>query len=1350
MFLFVVLNFNGLYSQQPVFLKNFLTIDNGLSNNEVTSIVQDKDGFIWIGTRGGLNQYDGYNFKVFNQIPGDSNSLVNPSIESLFVDSKGKIWIGTKSGGVSKYDPVTGKFKNIVHNYSQSGHLLPDNRILCFHEDGKGRIWMGTWDKGLVIYDEQNNTSQYFLSDQVNSIVETTSGKVWVGSGNGLFTYNDENNTFVKSHDGVFQEIKYDDKENVLWLVGIEGTALKKLDLKNNKLSKFSIHYPNNKNFFHNYHSLLIDGANTIWVGTWGTGFYAFDIKNESFNRYLLYPDNRAAINKDYDAILDIFKDRDGNIWLGTNGGGVCVLTQKMGFNSIGFHPEPNKGLQNTRIMSVVEDAKGRLWLGTIGNGLYWSPDRENIYQVPNNLFNDERFFIIKYIYEDDSGVIWVGTNHGTFNIEFNNGLPQLVNLAARFNNPIFRQTFVSFVDAGNMLWLGSLQGGLYLTEKGKSHRVYKSLFQDNPASGELKSDRISFLLKDSKERVWIGTYNGLHIFNPKDTTVLLAESHFKINGNFTGNIITCINEDKNGTIWIGTPNGLNRLTETSSGQFQLQYFTEKDGLASNFIKGITHDFNGNIWVSTNIGISKFVMNEPVSRFVNFDETDGVNGKNFTEASVFRNQKGEIFFGGSQGLTFFNPDNIIEYQLSNKPIFTGLKVLNQSVEPGSDSKPSKILQQSITHSKKIELSYKQNNFEIEFSALDFKSVGKNQYKYLLENHDENWNFIGNRHFINFNSLRPGEYTLKVKSANGHNVWNEEPAQLIIHIRPPFWRSWYALVFYVLIVIGIVSIIRWNAMKQVRLASSLEMEKFQHEKEQKINELKLQFFTNISHEFRTPLTLILAPLKEMLGKDRKNEFSDEMSAKIQIIHKNALRLMKLVNQLLDFRKAETGNMKLQARNLNIEEFTNEVCYSFFELAKINEIKFDFHSKLKTKDIWFDPEKLEIILNNLISNAFKIAREKGKIEVALYEEEDVILLSVSDNGIGISPAEINHIFDRFYRIERGENYGSSGIGLALVKRLVELHHGTISVTSEPNVNTEFVVSLQKGNNHMSESEMVQDDDASVVKVGKEQIFSRIFTPGAKPKPNTEECILVVEDNPDINKYLVDLLQPFYHVESSFDGYEGYKKALSVKPDLIVSDIMMPKMDGFELCQRVKSNEITSTIPIVLLTAKTSDQYRLLGVQSGADEYISKPFDPDYFLGKIRNLILAKNKYRKQFSKSVRLEPTQIEINPSEEVFIEKTISVIEKNLQNDNFSSTVLASELNMSNSSMYRKLKDLTGSSTAEFIRSIRIKRAAQLMSDKERTISEIAFEVGFNDVKHFRTVFQRQFGCSPSEFRDKL
>jgi signal transduction histidine kinase/DNA-binding response OmpR family regulator len=854
--------------------------------------------------------------------------------------------------------------------------------------------------------------------------------------------------------------------------------------------------------------------------------------------------------------------------------------------------------------------------------------------------------------------------------------------------------------------------------------------------------------LQDSKKRIWAGTYNGLHAYNPKDTSLIIAEDYYQISGELTGNIITCLDEDNKGNLWIGTPNGLNKLSETSENKFEVKIFTENDGLASNFIKGIAHDLNGNIWMSTNEGISKLITGQN-NRVVNFNEADGVLGKNFTEASVFSNNKGEIFFGGTDGLTWFQPEEIVEQAETFKPVFTKLSVLNNEIVAGNKKKS--ILKKTITHTEEIELSYRQNNFEIEFSALDYRAMGGNLYKYKLENYDENWHFIGSKRYVNFSNLRPGEYTLLVKSSNSHNGWNEEPARLVLKIRPPIWQTWYALLFYVSMVVGIVTIIRWNAVKHVRLSNSLEMEKLQHEQDKRINEMKLRFFTNLSHELRTPLTLILAPLKELLGKKEAYQLSSAAQHKVSIVQNNSLRLMKLVNQLLDFRKIESGNMKLLATNTNFEEFVAEVCHPFFELAKINNIQFSLSTALTTKSFWIDRDKMEIVINNLVSNAFKYIGENGKIEVRISEENDTVRLCVWDNGPGITQTEISHIFERFYSVEQNnKSYGSSGIGLALVKQFVELHKGTISVVSKTNTFTKFTVTLLKGSDHLLPEEKTEKDKPDLGFKRKEQIQRSVLPIKEKQVPKSEECILVVEDNAEVNEYLRSILEPLYCIYSAKDGDEGFETAKQKIPNLIISDVMMPNIDGFELCQKIRENATTSTIPFIFLTAKSDEQFRLLGTQLGADDFLSKPFDPNLLLQKVKNILESRKKLQKQYGKSVRLGPSDIEITLGDEVFIKKVIETIEKNLQNPKFTSDILATEMSMSNSSLYRKLKALTAHSSAEFIRSIRIKRAAQLLADKQKTITEIAYEVGFNDVKHFRSVFHKQFNCTPSAYRNKL
>jgi len=1335
-------------------LKNFLTIENGLSHNEVTSIVQDHEGFMWIGTRGGLNRYDGYEFKIFNQVPEDSNSLVNPSIESLFVDSKGNIWIGSKSGGVSKYNPKTETFTNIVSNYEQSSSIINSNRLLSFYEDKYGKIWIGTWNNGLVIYNQESNTSEMFLNGNINSITGITEEKVYVGGDFGLYEFNTNDYTYTRYSDaGVCKEIVYDDNRDVIWIVG-GGGVLRKFDLRNKELKKFPIAKlgANRNTDSHSLESILLDKEGRIWVGTWGTGLYLFDEQMEAFSRYFISPENCQPMNRDYDTILDIFQDSDDNIWFATNGGGICFLTSKLNFNTVGYHPEPGKGLINTRLMSVLDDRNGNLWLGTIGDGLFWSPNRTDFYKVEYPEYvNKSRFFAIKNIYEDINGMVWIGCALGTFWIDFIDGIPHMIRARNYNEDPGLRREAVSFLDDGELFFIGTLQHGLFLYDKKNDFQNVKHLVQNNSNSGDLNSNRISYLLKDAKGQIWVGTYNGLHIFSRKDSTVQAAKRAFDIKGEFTGNIITCIDEDQNGNIWIGTANGLNKLSEkdVENKRFEVQIFTEEDGLSSNFIKGIAHDLEGNIWISTNVGISKLNPNQENS-VINFSEKDGVLGTSFTEASVFQNSKGELFFGGTYGLTYFNPKEIEIASVVHKPTFTRLSVLNKPVKVGKEYDSNVILKKSISLSDEIVLSHHQDKLEIQFSALDFESGGKTNYKYILENFDNEWNYIGARRYIVFNNLKHGEYLLKVKCSNRHNVWSQEVTKLRIIIKPPIWKTWYALIFYILVITGLASIIRWNAVKQVRLSNELEMEKMKHERDHKLNEMKLRFFTNLSHEFRTPLTLILAPLKELLGNKEKYQLSKETHNKIGLVQNNSLRLMKLVNQLLDFRKVESGNMKLFASKTNLEEFVAEICHPFFELAKINNIKFELNTSLKTKSIWIDRDKFEVVINNLISNAFKFIQENGNIEVTLTEEDDVVLLSVSDNGPGIPESEINSIFEHFYRVGQNKGYGSSGIGLALVKRYAELHKGSISVISEANKLTKFTVILKKGTEHLHAEEILELENKETGFVLKEQFFSNALPQKEKQIAKFEDSVLIVEDNPEVNSYLVDILNPYYCVYSAQNGVEGFEMATEKVPSLIISDVMMPKMDGFEFCKKIRESDSLSTIPFIFLTAKSDEQFRLFGTQFGADDYLSKPFDPTLLLEKVKNILLNRKKLQIQYSKSIRLEPSEIEIDSADELFIEKVILNIEKNLQNQNFSADVLASVMNMSSSSLYRKLKALTNYSTAEFIRSIRLKRGAQLLADKERTITEIAYEIGLNDVKHFRTLFQKQFNCSPSEYRKKL
>lgn len=1342
-------------SQPDNMALRYLRTEDGLSQNEVTSILQDNEGFMWFGTRSGLNRYDGYEFLTFDQIPGDSSSLVNTSIERIYKDSKGIIWIGTKSNGISRYNPVTGKFLNMPFNGSSAENILPDKRVISFCEDSDGDMWIGTWNGGLLKYNPETGQGKtYNLPASVNVIIKSSDGIIWVGTNNGLYNYNPGNDTFIRqinsSEYSPVSSIVEDKNHQFLWILHYNESKLIKFGLKDGSSKVYFLNPAEEKEFgrLMSATKVMQDDKGILWIGTWGNGLFQFNPENSKFTKIPLYPNLLFRNNKEFDTILDIFQDKNNNIWFGTNGVGVCLLTEKMKFNTVGFGKQQT--LDNC-VMSVLEAKSGTLWIGTRGNGLYYSVNKIDFQEVPFiKVNNQDNFKLVRAIYQDENGNIWVGTNHGTGIICYSNGIPELVNSSEFFNDQRFNRIVkaLTFAETDRALYVGTQQNGLFRLEKDAGTFGKISEFKENyGATGQLQNERVSYLLKDSKQRIWVATYDGLCIFNPENETFTNINTYFSLDRNFDPKIIFCLHESSDKSIWIGTPIGLYKLEETSGNKAVIHYITKEDGLPGNQIMGITEDNFQNLWISTNSGISKYHLK--TKEINNFTTIDGLRSTSFSETAFCKGQSGMLYFGGTFGLNSFNPAEIVRSNYQNNIVLTNLSLYNQRVNIGETYGNHEILEKSLNNTTEITLNNRQKSFQIDFSSLDYKAQGKTQYAYKLDNFDKNWNYIGTRHFINFNNLRPGEYTLNIKSASSNYIWNEQPRKLKIIIRPPIWQTWYAIVFYVIIILGIVTIIRWNAVKQVQMANSLEIEKLKHEQDQRVSEMRFQFFTNISHEFRTPLTLIFAPLKELIQKAQAYNIQDEALEKIQVIYKNTNQLMKLINQLLDFRKAETENLKLVARYLNIEDFVREACYPFYELGKIRDIKFQIDSALKNKEIWFDRDKMEMIINNLVSNAFKFNKAGGFVKVKLEENENEVLVKVLDNGKGIPASAIGHIFERFYQVDNGENIGSTGIGLALVKYLVELHQGNIEVESEVGKGTEFRLKLKKGKDHLKPEQLFANEAGNMAFVREESTLNRFLPRSKKRKIASDARILIVEDNPDVNQYLANLLEPFYAVDSALNGKEGFEKAVELIPDLIISDVMMPEMDGFEMCKKVKENNLTATIPVILLTAKSADQYKLMGIQTGADDYISKPFDPDYLLEKVHKLLISQAKLKKQYSKSIRLEPSDIEIEASDEVFLKKCISTIEKNLQNEHLSTDFLASELNMSNSSLYRRLKTLTNLSSAEFIRSIRIKRAAQLLQDKNKTVSEVAYEIGFNDLKNFRQVFQKQFNCTPSEYRDK-
>ncbi|BAX82395.1 hybrid sensor histidine kinase/response regulator transcription factor [Labilibaculum antarcticum] len=1329
---------------------SYLTVEDGLTQNEITGIVHDTKGFMWFATRGGLNRYDGYEFVQFKRKSGDTNSLSNPSIECLYEDSHDRLWIGTKSGGVDLYNPKAGLFRHF-RNESNSNEMIGDNRIISINEQKNGNMWFGGWSGGLTIWNEESNTFEYHLKNhRVSAIKEDANGNIWIGTNKGIYAYDSNNKTFTRSNfkDASLYDVNdlvIDSKRNILWVTAWNKKGLIGFDLETGESVSYMPKCSSepNKVYNSNSYSLLLDSKGEIYMGTWGGGLYRFNLESKHFSKVNIKPGNLGELNTDYDIILKIIEDKSGAIWIGTDGGGVCRIGNQLPFQGVAVNDDNQSGIKNFHVLTLIEDKDSNVWLGTKGGGLYYSEDRKHFIGI-NNLRGDAitpDFKVVKCIYETLDGTKWVGTDYGLHQLVFQKGKYYLKNQIATKKKQI--RKIQSLFEKDGVLFLGTQQHGFWLGKQiNTPEENWKQFVPANDSI--LRNERISLIQSDNQNRIWVGSYKGIYFFDDKKET--FAGLSFAQNQKLTSDIILSWCQLNDSTFFIGTPSGLNLLTETKSGEFRIEHFYQEDGLPDDYIHALVTDNEKKLWISTNSGVARF---NPKNRsFNNYDKSDGLQGRSFSEGCVYKNATGEIYFGGASGFNYFQPNKIRDNQKLPKPAIIGFSMHNKKVSIGEELHGRVILEEDISHTQKLELTHREREFTLTFSALGFDAPERNNYAYRLLNYDDHWNYSGTNRTVTYNQLRAGKYIFEMKASNNHSVWNEEPVRLHIKVIPAPWKSWWAIMIYIFIALGLVALIRWVAVRQSRLAHSLELESVKVEQAQEINEMKLRFFTNISHEFRTPLTLILAPATELLSVDNISLASKN---KLRLIEQNSRRLLRLVGQLLDFRKAETGKMEISVSKLDLVKFLKQEIKGFQGLAENNQIKLSFHSDANQMILWFDIEKMSIVMNNLLANAFKYVSQNGEISVKLIKQEKSVKIAVRDNGKGIPQSELNRIFDRFYQVDSSLNrsVGGSGIGLAITKKIVELHHGSIMVESIRDVETVFSIDLLLGKEHFSEDQVTQDfvvevpcDDFIKMEQGIQSVRREIA------KTTKEKCtILIVEDQEDINNYITDLFQEEYNVIQKFDGIEGYANCMQTLPDLIISDVMMPGMDGFEFCEKVKKQERTAHIPVILLTAKTADQFKIKGITTGADAYITKPFNTQELLVQVQTLLKCRKILKNTFSKKVILKPTDIEISSYEEEFLNQAVKIVEDHMDDHDFNAEVLASSLNMSTSTLYRKLKLLSSMSTNVFIRSIRLKRATQLLADPHKTIAEISVQVGIADLKYFRKCFRDMYGSSPSEYR---
>ena len=1308
-----------------------LEVADGLSNNTVYAIHKDAEGFLWFGTRSGLNRFDGYTFKVYRHLNSDDHSLPDNCVTDIQETPDGRLWIKTERS-YALFDKSEGRFVTGFAGFMQALGSQAEMPSYVY-VDKAGYTWLYVAGEGVYRY-RQGEASSVFLFQENRLPV---SGVCTLG----------------ECADGIL--LLYD---NGL-LVCVDASDLRLKWTRN----EISARIPEGK---YEHFTLYTDAQDCVWIYS-VLGLWVYDVPSGRWLEDLAEPWRGQR-----DFVHAVTQDKEGRIWLAKEYEGIDVLDKRTGeVISLVSDAQDDRSLSHNTVYSLYADRNGIVWAGTYKKGVSY-------YDESMFKFNMQELGDITCIEQEDEDRVWLGTNDSgllLWNVKTGE-VERNAYAGVLSSNPV-----VSLLKARDgRLWVGTFNGGLYGLNKG-------NLSHYTTVSHGLASNNIWALAEDRQGGIWIGYLDaGIQCFHPEkgvsdtyqtsnsdlpdkmisslcvapDNTLVIGtvgvafmdlsdrriyglSASDSISRGFSVNQVFC---DSRGLIWIATLEGLKMYDRKSRVMKDFPRITGEEG---EMISGITEDREHNLWISSarkmiHLRVSRakdgaYVMDPHV-----YDGLDGLQNCDFNFRSIKTLDDGTVVAGGLYGVNVFNPDGIRYNQVLPKVLLSALYLLDKEVEVGAEYDGNVILERELNETEKIELGYKQNIFTLEFATDNFSLPEKTQYLYKLKGAgNDDWLTlpVGIRQ-LSFTNLSSGTYLLQVKAVNSDGYRGEEVTRLEIVIRPPFWLSWWAYTFYILIGIGVLMFARRLMLRRER--EKFQMQQIEREavRQEEINQMKFRFFTNISHELRTPLTLIIAPLEELLKKPA----DDSQKNTLQLMYRNAQRLLLLVNQLLDFRKGEMSGLHLSLSEGDIVGYIREVCNAFLQMADKKHIRFSFFAGVESFPMAFDADKIGKVVMNLLSNAFKFTPEGGRVTVMLEhvkDDKDTLEIIVSDTGIGISDDEKGHIFDRFYQAEHKgmEESTGSGIGLSLVRDFIRLHEGTVEVFDNVGTGTVFVVHLP-----------VRHVD---VQAGLPKPMMGTETENGEPEDrigqtdrSTFPLVMVVDDNEDFRLFMRHSLELQYRVELVSNGHEAWEKVQNVHPDLVISDVMMPGMDGNELCRLIKGNKQTRHIPVILLTARQTMESKVEGLQTGADDYVTKPFNMTVLVLRIRKLIELSH-YRQATQATIDPTPSDIVITSLDEKLIEKAIKYVEDNLSRSDLSVEELSRELGMSRVHLYKKLLQLTGKTPIEFIRVIRLKRAAQLLRKSQLNVSEVAYEVGFNNPKYFRRYFKEEFGVLPSVYQEK-
>jgi len=1380
---------------------------DGLIGSRVTSIAQDTVGFMWFGTTEALNRYDGYSFKAYTHSSLDASSLSDNRVSSLILDRSGTLWVGT-SRGLNRYVPTSGTFDRFYPGSDTTS--LPENEILVLYESPVGEFWVGTAG-GLFRFDREANTFEAYLHDPddvnslgdgwVQTIYEDRSGTLWIGTGDGFRVGTPGRGGLhrLERKSGVFKHYMYrpgdasslisndvhavvEDRRGELW-VGTAGNGLHRynpvadafvripylVDGKRSILWSAELTYAGT-----GVTHVFEDGKDNLWITSYGTGLHRWDRDTQISASYRYNPVDKASISDD--DVLSIYEDRTGVLWIGT-GGGINKIDQfAKRFRQFRHQPGNANSLSYSHVWSVWEDHTGALWAGTTAGGLnridrttgkvtYFRHRRGD----PSSLAHDN----VNFLYEDRSGVLWVGTYGGGLD-RFDRATETFTHFPHIPQNPLsLSDSVVTAIaqDQEGMIWVGTA-GGLNRIDP-VTNRI-KRFLPDPADPSSLPVADINVLFVDQEGGLWICAENTISRFNPEDASF----SGVAVNSGCTSMI-----EDQGGSLWYGR-NGLVKLDKASG---ITTTYSVKDGLSSNAVMGILEDARGYLWLSTaDAGLSRFDPKTGVFR--NYGLDDGLDDLRFSWDAFNKGSDGELFFGGPAGVTAFFPEGIVDNPYPPAMVITGLFVKGQRLhQPGigdagfdlrSDAEP-------------LKWPYSQNVVAIEYAGLHYSQPERNQYTVMLEGRDREWRDVGNLRRAEYSSLPPGTYTFRAKAASSDGV-SSEPISLRFTILPPWWRTPFAFTGYGLLLVASILVLermqRHRLLRQERDRAmareierareieeinsrlleherrleerneQLETQKDQLEKQARqlieLDQAKSRLFANISHEFRTPLTLILGPVEKAL-RGAGGSTREALTTTFGRIQNQAYSLLHLVDQMLDLARIENGKMELYAEQQDLASCLKDLIHAFTPMAEREQVSLYFHCDVPSWPLVFDRDKVEKIVGNLLSNAIKFTEAGGKVGVSLKPvagDAKSIAILIRDTGIGILEKDLDRLFDRFEQLQRPAHrqYRGAGLGLALAKELVEVHQGTISVESEVGFGSTFTVTLPaslpatKKNRERPDTRSARlprhfaRHAPSSNQNGNEPFLSTPDHPG----------ILIVDDNPDVREYLRGELETDYTVIEAANGDDAWAKLLKQPPALIVSDVMMPGLDGFELCRKIKSNESLRHIPIMLLTALAGESEAVKGFDCGADDYLEKPFSPAELRARVAGLIRSRNDLRSKFSREVVLKPSNVIVQAEDEAFLERVVAIIEDHISDSHFGVSQLADELGVSSRQLGRKIRATTEKTPTALIWEIRLTRAAQLLQSHSATVAEVAYRTGFKSPSHFSTAFRRKYGVAPRAFAD--